>query len=480
MPHNIRIVSTYPPRRCGIGTFSRDLATALAHFTSEVGHIRVAAIDNGHGPYDIPVDLIVDQYNPQSWRDTTTHIITRAAEGKNPTLVTLQHEFGLDPDPQGNDGQGTNFVEMAQAFRKSGLTTVVYLHTVLDAPDAHQRRIIQDLAAHSDGLIVTTESAIQILESETYGIPHDKLKHIDHGIRMQHPSQYDRLSIKREYGLENRFLVTTLGLLSPDKGVQYGIRAYGRFLRESCTDEQRKRIVYVIAGQCHPEFVKAEGGEPYREFQATIRQALEEAQVTWCTVKDVGTARFDDYDVVFLDTFLSENTLLQLYGATNVMLLPYLNMQQISSGILADTLGSGRAAITTKFRYARELIHSNKKCPEGLLIGRYARGILVDPGEPSIEQIAQALDYIVFNRDKRIMMEKQAHQRGYQMRWNNGAWALLQYIQFLEEAKEISTGRGIRFTREKPSRLDVLKYRRPLVSTNAEMAPPETRIDTPT
>ena len=59
MPHNIRIVTTYPPRRCGIGTFSRDLASALEHFTGEVGHIRVAAIDNGNAPYNVPVDLVV-------------------------------------------------------------------------------------------------------------------------------------------------------------------------------------------------------------------------------------------------------------------------------------------------------------------------------------------------------------------------------------------------------------------------------------
>jgi len=78
MPYNIRIVSTYPPRRCGIGTFSRDLATALAHFTAEVGNIRVAAIDGRHGPYDIPVDLIIDQCNPDSWRNAITHICTRA------------------------------------------------------------------------------------------------------------------------------------------------------------------------------------------------------------------------------------------------------------------------------------------------------------------------------------------------------------------------------------------------------------------
>jgi len=468
MPYNIRIVSTYPPRRCGIGTFSRDLATALSHFTAEVGYIRVAAINKGSDPYDIPVDLIIDQYNPNSWRDAVTHICSRASQSTSPTAVALQHEFGLDPDVQGNDGNGENFVNMAKTLRAKGLVTVVYLHTVLDEPNAHQKATVQALARHSDGLIVTTESAIQILESDTYAIPHAKLKHIDHGIRMHQPSQFDRLALKQEYGLENRFLLTTLGLLSPGKGVTYAIRAYGRFLRESCTEQQRTQIVYVLSGQCHPEFIKAEGGKYYRQFQAELDEALQQAQVRWCKVKELGTTNVADYDLVFLDSFLSESTLLKLYGATNVMLLPYLNMQQISSGILADTLGSGRIAITTKFLYARELIHSNKRCPEGLLIGRYSRGILVDPNEPSVEQIAQALDYLIFNEAKRLIMEKQAHQRGYQMSWNNSAWALLQYLDFVREKKEIITGRGVKFTRDKPSKLDVHKRRSSVVTRSIE------------
>ena len=460
MPCDIRIVSTWPPRRCGIATFSRDLATALLHFNAEVGQVRVAAIDNGHGPYDATVDLVIDQYSPDSWQDALGRIGNQATQGKDPTVVILQHEFGLDPDAQGSDGLGTNFVDMAKMLCGRGVATLVYLHTVLDEPSKHQRETVLNLAKYCDGLIVTTESAIEILESDTYGIAHAKLKHIDHGIRMQDPSQFDRLAIKKALGLENRFLVTTLGLLSPGKGTEYGIRAYGRFLAESCTERQRRQIVYLVAGQCHPEFVRAEGGQPYRQYMETIQQALKEAKVKWCTVEKLGATDFEDYEIVFLDTFLSEEMFLNLYGASNAMLLPYLNMEQISSGILADTLGSGRVAITTKFRYARELIHSNKGCPAGLIIGRFARGILVDPGEPSVVQIAQALDYVVFNHGKRLMMEKQAHQRGYQMRWNNSAWALLQYVAFIQDQKEIVTGRGVRFTREKSSVLDVHKYRR--------------------
>jgi len=451
MAYNIRIVSTYPPRRCGIGTFSRDLANAIEHFTGEIASIRIAAIDKDNLPYNIPVDLIIDQYNPESWGHAIKDVMARARESPNPTIVLLQHEYGLDPDKNGEDGQGTNFVDMAEAFHAQGLTTLVYLHTVLDNPDAHQKKTLQELAVHSDGLVVTTESAIHILESNIYGIDHSKLKHIDHGIRMQHPSQYDRLSIKEQYGLENRFLITTLGLLSPDKGIEYGIRACRRFLEASCTESQRNNIVYLVAGQCHPDFARIQGGKEYREYQAMLADTLEASKLKWCKVEQLGSTDFGRYDIVFLDTFLDESILLKLYGATNVMLLPYLNMQQISSGILADTLGSGRVAIATKFRYAVELIHSNKPCPSGLVIGRHARGILVDAGEPSIEQIAEGLDYLVFNKYKRLRMEKQAHQRGYQMSWNNSAWGLLQHIEFLLEEKEIVTGRGIRFAREKPS-----------------------------
>ena len=451
MPYNIRIVSTYPPRTCGIGTFSRDLANALKHFTGEVGSVRIAAIDHDNGPYHIPVDLVIDQYNEESWTYAIRDIIARANEAVNPTVVLLQHEYGLDPNANGEDARGTHFVKMAQTFSEQGLLTLVYLHTILDEPDEHQRKVLQALARYCDSVIVTTQSAIGILTSPIYGIDPAKLKHIDHGIRMQYPSQVNRLALKEELGLAGRFLVTTLGLLSPDKGVQYSIRGYTRFLQESCTDAQRKKIVYLVAGQCHPDFVAAGGGQAYRDYQATLTDILEQSCLKVCKVKELAGQDFEAYDIVLLDTFVDERTLLRLYGATDVMLLPYLNMQQISSGILADTVGSGRVAIATKFRYALELIHSNGECPRGVVIGRYARGILVDPGEPSVEQIAQALDGLNFDQGKRLRMGKQAHRRGCQMKWHNTAWTLLQQIDLIREEKEMISDKDIIFKREKPS-----------------------------
>ena len=451
MPYNVRIVSTYPPRKCGVGTFSRDLAGALENFTGEVDQIRVAAIDKDNLPYNIPVDLVIGQYSVESWHKAGDDIIARASESVNPTVVLLQHEYGLDPDKDGNDSRGTNFVVLAKTLHRQGLMILVYLHTVLDSPDEHQKKVLQDLADNSDGLLVTTDSAVDILESATYAISRSKIKHIDHGIRMQNPSQWDRLALKQEYGLESQLLVTTLGLHSPGKGLQYSIRAYARFLDESCTQAQRKNLIYLIAGACHPEFVKREGGSLYREYQATLDQALEDSKLRWCKVKELGTADFERCDVVFLEAFLDESALMKLYAATNVMVLPYLNAQQISSGILADTVGSGRVVIATKFKYALELVNSQAQGKTGVIIGPRARGILVDAGEPSVEQIAQGLDYLVFNKDERLAMEKRAHERGYQMSWHNSAWELLQYIQFITEKREIVSGRGVEFTRERAS-----------------------------
>ena len=205
MQYDIRIVSTYPPRKCGIGTFTRDLANGLEHFTGEVGRIRIAAIDNNNGPYNIPVDLVIDQYSPESWCCAIKNIIARANEGTNPTVVILQHEYGLDPANNGEDGKGTNLVDMAKAFSGEGLTTLVYLHTVLDEPNNHQKKTLQELSEFSDGLIVTAENTIGTLESPFYRIDHSKLKHIDHGIRMQHPSEYDRLVTKEKHDLKDFF-----------------------------------------------------------------------------------------------------------------------------------------------------------------------------------------------------------------------------------------------------------------------------------
>jgi len=108
MGYNIRIVSTYPPRKCGIATFSRNLATALGRLTGERGNVDVAAIDDGNGPYHYPVDLLIDQKDSDSWIRNAAIIIARAKEMRDPSFIFLQHEYGLD-----GEGNGDNFQTIA-------------------------------------------------------------------------------------------------------------------------------------------------------------------------------------------------------------------------------------------------------------------------------------------------------------------------------------------------------------------------------
>jgi len=59
----------------------------------------------------------------------------------------------------------------------------------------------------------------------------------------------------------------------------------------------------LIAGTCHPEFVKSEGGKPYREYEAMLDESLEDSKLKWCKIKEFHTTDFRRYDIVFLMLF---------------------------------------------------------------------------------------------------------------------------------------------------------------------------------
>lgn len=130
MRYSIRVVSTYPPRKCGIGTFSRDLTTAFGHFAADIASIRVAAIDKEDLRYSLPVDVVIDQYSPQSWRTSQDAIFDIAQTAQVPTMVILQHEYGIDPAGDGTDTQGRNYIDMAKGLREKGLIVPQSSHRV--------------------------------------------------------------------------------------------------------------------------------------------------------------------------------------------------------------------------------------------------------------------------------------------------------------------------------------------------------------
>lgn len=441
-------VSTYEPTRCGLATFSKHLLTALSK-DPEVGEIKVAPIRVGGelaGSYGIPVDtnLKIDKYSPVSWEQVTNKIEQISGYSKksgNTPVVLLQHEYGLDPDKNGNECKGDNYVQMARHLKGAGIPAFVYAHTVLSNPDSHQKRVLKELAKHSDGIIVMAPSAKRILESGVYdNIDALKVEYIPHGIRMSEP--LDRLAIKRKYGLEDIVLFTTLGLRSPGKGIpNYAIPSYADFVKDAFTPSHRKNVVYLIAGICHPEFLKTERGKQYEE---ETKQALADSGLRWQIIDSIRNADFVKNNIVLLNAYIGEELFLELNSATNGQLLPYENKEQRSSGIIADTIGSGRIVVVTDVDYAKDLLDPADSHPKRPMISQNGIGIMVSSGERCREEMPVALYFLTDAgyKSQRLKMEQNARRVGREMIWENVAQALLEHIDYVMEMKTTPRGRG--------------------------------------
>ncbi len=449
MPIDIRGISTYPPSECGVGKYKFNLVTALGK-RRDVGTIRITALcgdgDYSEG-YGFPVDLTADQYRIDSVKEAAA-----IALSKNPDVIINQHEFGIG---ENREGKEDNFVIMSRMAKKRGFLVISYLHTVPSDPDPYQLQTLRDLSRFSDTLVVHTDSAIKKLMEKPYEIDisehPEKIEHIHHGVRPYNPTDLDRLNIKREMGLQNIMLITSLGLRGPNKGHEYSIRAYAELLKK-CTPRQRKRMVYLIAGQCHPKFMKAEGGSLYRKYESGLKETISDCKLSTPDdyIRSFEGVDWEKHDVVVFDNFLDDFTLMKLYAASNVILMLYPNLDQISSGVLADAIGTGRAVITTKFEYARELLYPESELvkKEGIvgINDPLARGIQVDPGDLSVEQCAFALEHLIFEekggRKARFALEKRAQRYGYRMRWDESAHQLMEQIVCLKGIKKVKRGRG--------------------------------------
>ena len=87
----VAFIGSYPPRACGIATFTQDLSEAVARSGRNIA-TRIAAINDEGATYLYPpqVRWTVDQYDPQSWKNVA-HQINRSRI----SLVSVQHEFGI-------------------------------------------------------------------------------------------------------------------------------------------------------------------------------------------------------------------------------------------------------------------------------------------------------------------------------------------------------------------------------------------------
>src|SRR5581483_10820669 len=319
------IVSTFPPRACGIGTFAADLRSTLPG--TDVVNVAdlVAVVHEPSSPQRRGVLATIAQAVRGDYVRTA-----RMLGRLDVDVVLLQHEYGIFG---GRDG------EYVLSFaRELAQPLVVTLHTVLSEPTLHQAEVLSELCAEAELVIVMTDTARRLLVASG---SEEKVRIVPHGApaRITARAASERQPTRRLVDDET-FRLSTFGLISPGKGLETVIEALPAMI------ERHPRISYTIAGRTHPDIAHREG-ERYRLMLE--RRVLE---------LDL------DAHVEFDDRFLTTDELSDLLARTDVFVTPYGNREQIASGALTFAIAAGCAVVSTPYWYAQDMLASGA----GLLV----------------------------------------------------------------------------------------------------------------
>src|SRR5437868_10963134 len=321
LPSRIAVIGNYLPRQCGIATFTTDLCDAISaeHGSARLSAVPVNDTDSGYA-YPERVRLALHQDDLSSYE--------QAAEFLNFTnfdLVCLQHEYGIFGGPAGSHILGL--------LRRLKMPVITTLHTVLREPNPDQRRVMEEIAAISDRLIVMSQLSSQFLQ-EIFKVPGSKIDMVPHGVPdlpFLDPNFY-----KDRFGVEGKAVLLTFGLLSPNKGIENVIRALPQILAK------HKNVVYIVAGATHPHILRREG-DRYRSYLQGL-------------AKEVGV----ESNVIFHNRFVSPEEMVAFIGAADIYITPYRYEEQVVSGTLAYALGAGKAIISTPYWHAIELLDDKR------------------------------------------------------------------------------------------------------------------------
>lgn len=362
------VISTYPPREDGIATYTRDMLRGIGA-QARITDTRVAAITKPGTYHSYPpeVCLTITQGQTASYAEA----VRALAEGGAQVLL-VEHEFGLygGLDP---------FVDLTPALLDAasgvGLPLVATLHTVQPRPSAPMRESVRRLCARSAAVTVMASASADLLRT-VYGVDPARIEVIPHGIHEECAG--GQKDAKARLGIEGRRALCTFGLIHRNKGIDVALQALPEVVARF------PDVVYVIAGETHPE-VRQRKGEAYRhELMAQVeRLHLRE-------------------HVRFINHYLTLNEVFDVLRAADVYLLPYRDLTQASSGTLAYALGCGRAAVSTPFVYAQEAL------AEG-------RGLLIEPG--NAKTLARAVLRVLDDAALRQSMQARARVYGRAMTW---------------------------------------------------------------
>ncbi|MEP6684260.1 MAG: glycosyltransferase [Parafilimonas sp.] len=315
----IVFISTYPPKKCGIASFTQDLVKAIDNEISKDIIIAICALDKDKnaGLYEQKVSMTMDGANIDSCIKTAKEINSDT----DIKLICIEHEFGLF----GGD-MGEYVLTFLSLLEKP---FIIRFHTVLPNPTDKMLSIVRSIALLADKIIVMTNNSARIIK-EDYYISADKIVVIPHGTHVS--STIDATELKAKYNLSNKQVLTTFGLLSPNKGIEKGILAMKQ-IRMAFPD-----AMYVVLGQTHPNLIQQEG-EKYRNY---LQQLISENNL--------------HQHVKLINEYVPTEKLMEYLALTDIYLFTSKDPQQAVSGTFLYAMSAGCPIISNAFVLATEML----------------------------------------------------------------------------------------------------------------------------
>jgi glycosyltransferase involved in cell wall biosynthesis/uncharacterized protein (DUF3820 family) len=390
---------SYPPRQCGIATFSSDLIAALNNKFAEPFEIKICSLEEDanfqrHYPAEVIYSL-----NTGSAVDYAT-LARTINNNKEISAVCLQHEFGLF------SGQYGSYLLAFVSNLKKPL--IITFHSVLPKPDAKLQKVVLALNRFSQEIIVMTEKSKEILIRD-YGIGNNKISVIVHGT---HPLVLkSKQQIKKDLGFENRFVLSTFGMLGRDKNIETALRALPEIIRKF------PQVIYLVLGQTHPVILKREGDVYFQSLQKLAKELEIENHV------------------LFVNRYLELSEILNYLQATDIYLFTSLNPNQCVSGTLSYAMAAGCPVISTPICHASEFLTPQT-------------GMIIDFGD--YQGLARNVEYLLKSPHLREKMRKHLLKKMRASSWDNVA------IAYFDLFKKYFNGVGFAYELP-PLKIDHLK-----------------------
>jgi glycosyltransferase involved in cell wall biosynthesis len=360
-------IGNFPPRQCGIATFTENLVNAILNASvvhCESLDIEVIAMNDCGQSYAYPpiVKEIIRHNVMDDYIRVAGYINHSGAE-----ICLLQHEFGIFGGESG--------VLLLSLLRRLKIPVISTFHTILQKPSFHQLEVMKRIASYSFRVVIMNRLAIGFL-MDIYEVPCEKIICIEHGVPDFELSKEKLLPVPAEW--KNRKVMLTFGLIGRSKGIETAIRALPAIVNK------HPEILYIILGKTHPHVLRHAGEEYRSSLQLLIKKLNLES------------------NVLLINEYVNELELMSYLRSADLYVTPYLNKAQITSGTLSYAVSGGCAVISTPYWHAEELLADG-------------RGFLFDFGD--VNGLSEIVNHLLDDPEQLANLQEKAYDYGKTISW---------------------------------------------------------------